>query len=331
MDDLGWTIDSIGYNKDANAYRTKISTTTAGIGFALNGLYGRSRKNKSDVFKIIVFFYILTGFIVGTWGYIKQAIIWTKAAYQDRVTWGGALAHILIPPIAFAFPFIFFVLLRELSVNNTEANHTILYILLASPVFSFLIAYFTLANINKNSGVDDFIGFGSALFQSLSCLIVYPSILILILYPSPLATESPNRQPISQVETNNPLTIEEERQETVSIPNKVEEQQQTIKQSPVVNIETPQGHESDGAITYPPQQTNSMTTSREDSYSALVYDPPSNIRITPDGELLCTINQPTNIKVYGYAGSIYKGTREVKWYFTDVCGSMGVIASTQFR
>ena len=65
--------------------------------------------------------------------------------------------------------------------------------------------------------------------------------------------------------------------------------------------------------------------------SAFVYDPPSNVRISPDGSLLCTLNQRTNITVYGYAGSTYDGSREVKWYHTDACGSMGVIAYSQIR
>lgn len=64
---------------------------------------------------------------------------------------------------------------------------------------------------------------------------------------------------------------------------------------------------------------------------AHVYDPPSNIRTKPDGVLLCTITKPTNITVYEYAGTTYDGTREVKWYYTDACGSMGVMAYSQFR
>lgn len=66
-------------------------------------------------------------------------------------------------------------------------------------------------------------------------------------------------------------------------------------------------------------------------HQAFVYKPPSNVRSKPDGDVLCSIDEPTNIMVYGYAGSTYNGTREVKWYYTDACGSTGVIADSQFR
>lgn len=66
-------------------------------------------------------------------------------------------------------------------------------------------------------------------------------------------------------------------------------------------------------------------------HSAFVYNPPSNVRDSPNGSVLCSIDKPTNITVYEYAGSTQDGNREVKWYYTDACGSMGVIAYSQFR
>ncbi len=55
---------------------------------------------------------------------------------------------------------------------------------------------------------------------------------------------------------------------------------------------------------------------------ALVYDPPSNVRVSPNGAILCSVRERTSINLYGSTGS---------WYYTDVCGKMGVINSSQIR
>lgn len=43
-------------------------------------------------------------------------------------------------------------------------------------------------------------------------------------------------------------------------------------------------------------------------HQAFVYKPPSNVRSNPNGDVLCSIDEPTNIMVYDYAGSTYNGT-----------------------
>lgn len=58
------------------------------------------------------------------------------------------------------------------------------------------------------------------------------------------------------------------------------------------------------------------------SQTAYVFDPPSNVRISPNGSILCSIEHPTNITTYGHTGS---------WYYTDACGSTGVIDSSQIQ
>ena len=64
---------------------------------------------------------------------------------------------------------------------------------------------------------------------------------------------------------------------------------------------------------------------------AYVYAPPSNVRTSPTGPILCVLSQRTSINVYGYAGVTWDGARKVTWYSTDACGSMGVIAHSQIR
>lgn len=55
---------------------------------------------------------------------------------------------------------------------------------------------------------------------------------------------------------------------------------------------------------------------------AVVFAPPSNVRTSPNGSILCTLEQEGNLNTYGSTGS---------WYYTDACGSFGVIHSSQIR
>jgi len=56
--------------------------------------------------------------------------------------------------------------------------------------------------------------------------------------------------------------------------------------------------------------------------SAFVFDPPSNVRVSPNGNVLCVVRSPQTISLYGSNG---------QWYYTDVCGDMGLIHSSQLR
>lgn len=65
--------------------------------------------------------------------------------------------------------------------------------------------------------------------------------------------------------------------------------------------------------------------------TAYVFNPPSNVRASATGPILCSINQPTTINIYGFGGVTYAGARKITWYQTDACGPMGVIANSQIR
>lgn len=56
--------------------------------------------------------------------------------------------------------------------------------------------------------------------------------------------------------------------------------------------------------------------------SAFVFAPPSNVRTFPNGPILCTIRTQRWINLYGNQGS---------WFYTDACGSMGMIHNSQLR
>lgn len=55
---------------------------------------------------------------------------------------------------------------------------------------------------------------------------------------------------------------------------------------------------------------------------AIVHDPPSNIRVTPAGSFLCTINSKRTIRVGQLVG---------EWYPTSVCGREGFIHRSQLQ
>jgi hypothetical protein len=64
------------------------------------------------------------------------------------------------------------------------------------------------------------------------------------------------------------------------------------------------------------------------SRTATVTDPPTNVRLSPNGAILCVIRQRMTINILGSTGvRDNNGT----WYYTDACGSNGVIHSSQIR
>ena len=56
--------------------------------------------------------------------------------------------------------------------------------------------------------------------------------------------------------------------------------------------------------------------------TAIVFDPPSNVRRTPGGDFLCTIETKNTIRVGNPSGS---------WYPTSACGRPGFIHKSQIR
>jgi len=55
---------------------------------------------------------------------------------------------------------------------------------------------------------------------------------------------------------------------------------------------------------------------------AIVYDPPSNVRSSPNGTILCSVRARQSINIYGQQG---------QWYVTDFCGGRGYIHEGQLR
>jgi hypothetical protein len=54
--------------------------------------------------------------------------------------------------------------------------------------------------------------------------------------------------------------------------------------------------------------------------AALVFSPPSNIRRSPNGEIICSVTSKGAIRLYDETNG---------WYTTDACGLMGVIRKDQ--
>ncbi|VEP15412.1 conserved exported hypothetical protein [Hyella patelloides LEGE 07179] len=72
--------------------------------------------------------------------------------------------------------------------------------------------------------------------------------------------------------------------------------------------------------TYPVVEKDTPVTSP--AGTATVFAPPSNVRATPNGEIICSVRSVTNINLYGSVNG---------WYKTDVCGSMGYIHNSQIN
>lgn len=55
-----------------------------------------------------------------------------------------------------------------------------------------------------------------------------------------------------------------------------------------------------------------------------VFSPPSNVRTEPKGRVICTLKSKNRITTYGpYENG--------DWFYTDACGKLGVIHSSQIR
>lgn len=67
---------------------------------------------------------------------------------------------------------------------------------------------------------------------------------------------------------------------------------------------------------------SSPQPSRSRAGVALVFDPPSNVRVTPNGAILCSVRSRGSINIYGKDG---------QWYVTDFCGDRGYIHESQLR
>jgi serine/threonine protein kinase, bacterial len=55
---------------------------------------------------------------------------------------------------------------------------------------------------------------------------------------------------------------------------------------------------------------------------ATIFVPPTNVRESPDGKILCVINKKSTINTYGVSNS---------WYKTDICGAIGFIHAEQLK
>lgn len=53
-----------------------------------------------------------------------------------------------------------------------------------------------------------------------------------------------------------------------------------------------------------------------------IFSPPSNVRIGPNDRILCTLSRQTTITTYGQYN-------DSDWFYTDTCGKLGLIHSSQ--
>lgn len=75
-----------------------------------------------------------------------------------------------------------------------------------------------------------------------------------------------------------------------------------------------------GSLVIPLNSQQSIVSAQ--STTAVVFAPPSNVRSTPNGQILCSVKSVTSINTYGSSNG---------WYITDVCGRRGYIHHSQIR
>jgi len=77
-----------------------------------------------------------------------------------------------------------------------------------------------------------------------------------------------------------------------------------------------------------PTPTPTLTPTPNSTRTATVIDPPTNIRLSPNGTILCVVKQRTTVNI---TGSTNVSDSNGVWYYTDACGRSGVIHSSQIR
>ena len=139
-------------------------------------------------------------------------------------------------------------------------------------------------------------------------------------------------------ESKNPVVVKNENSNVVSnTPSNTNEQRSNLEQEKI-NQEKENLQLQKDKIELEKQKLNrekakleqQKTTVQPSSSSSIGYvsKPPSNVRESPNGTVLCKITYKTSINIYG---STNVRDNNGEWYYTDVCGKTGVIHSTQFN
>ena len=69
-------------------------------------------------------------------------------------------------------------------------------------------------------------------------------------------------------------------------------------------------------------KSNKAVSGSTSQRTALIFDPPSNVRTSPNGEVLCSIKEKTRVTINQINGD---------WYNVDICGSSGWIKADQLK
>jgi hypothetical protein len=121
--------------------------------------------------------------------------------------------------------------------------------------------------------------------------------------PVPTATPAPTKSPEST-----PDELQKEREKLAKEKEKLEKEKKALEQ---------QKHDEllEEALNDGPQ-------------TATIIDPPTNIRVEPNGAVICVIRSKQQIEILG---STEVADKNGVWFFTDACGREGVVHSTQIR
>lgn len=128
--------------------------------------------------------------------------------------------------------------------------------------------------------------------------------------PSPSSMPSPNVEP-SPTSTldNDPAKkkLEEEKAKLEAEKKKLDEEKKKLGQN----------------------NNSSSDTKPAGVVRAIVLDPPTNIRVRPNGEVQCVINKSDYIGILDREA--VRDSKGDKWYYTNACGKIGLVHQSQIE
>jgi outer membrane biosynthesis protein TonB len=120
--------------------------------------------------------------------------------------------------------------------------------------------------------------------------------------------------------------------EPKSTPNEIDEQKEFLKtQQERLELEKQKLADERKALENKKKEalaspTRNQAPPTSSSGAAIVFAPPSNVRESPTGAILCSVRKRSTINILGSTSAT-----DGVWYYTDVCGRTGVIHSGQVR
>lgn len=163
----------------------------------------------------------------------------------------------------------------------------------------------------------------------LSAVIIGGAIVAFFLYNWSEPAPNTNNLPVSQTAQNNDKNTSSNSEEK---PDELAEQKEDLqKREEKVNREEERLKNAKKDLDAKKTEANNAGQTGETAptnSTATIFAPPTNIRESPNGAVLCSVKKRTSITILGSTG-IRDNNGE--WYYTNACGKRGAVHSTQIK